>query len=200
MPGHDLKRWVFEAFLEVTCSSSTAPLSGRECGRWCTPREADNATRKEGTGRADHPHAARGWAGLWEDCCRAGKSCSGLGTQQDEILSPRGDEDRRPWNVAARFQRADSGMEPSRTVSKSGRHDSNVRPLRPERSALARLSYAPMGATNCSSHMGEIGRLPVRPTQDNADARQAMKTEWTGGFLGKNGSGRGRPPARAGPG
>jgi hypothetical protein len=30
----------------------------------------------------------------------------------------------------------------------SGRHDSNVRPLRPERSALARLSYAPMGATN----------------------------------------------------
>ena len=28
----------------------------------------------------------------------------------------------------------------------SGRHDSNVRPLRPERSALARLSYAPSGA------------------------------------------------------
>ena len=27
---------------------------------------------------------------------------------------------------------------------KSGRHDSNVRPLRPERSALARLSYAPI--------------------------------------------------------
>ena len=43
---------------------------------------------------------------------------------------------------------------------KSGRHDSNVRPLRPERSALARLSYAPMGATNeiqeiRSSHVGE---------------------------------------------
>ena len=42
----------------------------------------------------------------------------------------------------------------------SGRHDSNVRPLRPERSALARLSYAPMGATNelpeiPVSHMGE---------------------------------------------
>ena len=37
----------------------------------------------------------------------------------------------------------------------SGRHDSNVRPLRPERSALARLSYAPMGATTYASHMGE---------------------------------------------
>ena len=31
---------------------------------------------------------------------------------------------------------------------KSGRHDSNVRPLRPERSALARLSYAPI-YTSC---------------------------------------------------
>jgi hypothetical protein len=41
-----------------------------------------------------------------------------------------------------------SGMVQFRTVSESGRHDSNVRPLRPERSALARLSYAPKCAAS----------------------------------------------------
>jgi hypothetical protein len=34
-------------------------------------------------------------------------------------------------------------QEVCRSKEMSGRHDSNVRPLRPERSALARLSYAP---------------------------------------------------------
>ena len=50
--------------------------------------------------------------------------------------------------------------------SKSGRHDSNVRPLRPERSALARLSYAPMGAT---SEVHEIKNIEFRTWERVAD-------------------------------
>ena len=47
---------------------------------------------------------------------------------------------------------------------KSGRHDLNMRPLRPERSALARLSYAPILGLRyrafCQSRMRASLRCP----------------------------------------
>ena len=45
---------------------------------------------------------------------------------------------------------------------KSGRHDSNVRPLRPERSALARLSYAPIMDFARSSLRRRVNVSPKR--------------------------------------
>ena len=44
-----------------------------------------------------------------------------------------------PTQIAARTMLTTTG----RSLTKSGRRDSNSRPLRPKRSALARLSYAP---------------------------------------------------------
>ena len=49
-------------------------------------------------------------------------------------------------------------------LKKSGRHDLNMRPLRPERSALARLSYAPILGLRyrafCQSRMRASLRCP----------------------------------------
>ena len=57
-------------------------------------------------------------------------------------------------------------------VFKSGRHDSNVRPLRPERSALARLSYAPLATAFWSRVRDRLSRqeerLPLTRLGDNA--------------------------------
>ena len=72
----------------------------------------------------------------------------------------------------------------SRTNRMSGRHDSNVRPLRPERSALARLSYAPMGTTERKPTVvrGKISEYLPRPCRTTPPPNWPRKPRNSGRF------------------
>ena len=73
----------------------------------------------------------------------------------------RGKAQVRTWHPACDrdfkhgCKSAQGALENPAPEGKSGRHDLNVRPLRPERSALARLSYAPIRDAAIATHMGE---------------------------------------------
>ena len=96
-------------------------------------------------------------------------------------------------SVASRFcdgvktaagTRSTFGMEQSLPSLKSGRHDSNVRPLRPERSALARLSYAPMGTTERKPTVvrGKISEYLPRPYRTTPPPNWPRKPRNSGRF------------------
>ena len=61
----------------------------------------------------------------------------------------------------------------AKKLGKSGRHDLNMRPLRPERSALARLSYAPRES--------KLRILAIRPKRLNRNANGEIPPESLGG-------------------
>jgi hypothetical protein len=83
---------------------------------------------------------------------------------------------RGRWETSGSIKKAKS-----KTLRrKSGRHDLNVRPLRPERSALARLSYAPIHSTPRGIEIGVIltilrlssrGGLPQTADPPSADGK-----------------------------
>ena len=80
----------------------------------------------------------------------------------------------RQGGLTGRFRNPSPPLRGTTVIhGESGRLDSNQRPLRPERSALARLSYAPKCAADAVEglvpHAGVFGRIHAPATPDNAD-------------------------------